>query len=261
MPGDGDLDQLTRQVAANNALSVRGDPRDERTMAALRQRIKHVIYIIKENRTYDQILGDLDRGNGDPKLAEFGQKITPNFHALSRRFVTLDNFYDTGEVSGDGWPWSTSARESDFGLKSLAVEYSQGGPAYEWEGTNRDINIGVPTLAQRKKLNPKTPDDPNLLPGTANVAEPDGPEGTGEGKGWIWDAVLRKGLSFRTYGCYSDLSVSYPREPYAFKNRSVQFHPSNPTLVAHHDPYSAASTQATRTTGASTSGSASSTRS
>ena len=75
-------------------------------MAALRRRIHHVIYIVKENRTYDQVLGDLGHGNGEADLALFGAAVTPNQHALARRFVTLDNFYDTGEVSGNGWPWT-----------------------------------------------------------------------------------------------------------------------------------------------------------
>ena len=83
------------------------------TMAAIRSKIKHVIFIIKENRTYDQVLGDLDQGNGDPSLTEFGLEITPNLHALATNFVTLDNFYDRSEVSMDGWPWTTSARAPD----------------------------------------------------------------------------------------------------------------------------------------------------
>ena len=106
-------DALTLQVAANNGFLSGDMGRDERLMHALRERIHHVIYIVKENRTYDQILGDLGKGNGDPELAEFPASTTPNFHAAAARFVTLDNFYDSGEVSGNGWPWSTSARESD----------------------------------------------------------------------------------------------------------------------------------------------------
>src|SRR5204863_6373308 len=102
--------------------------------------IAHVFYIIKENRTYDQILGDLDRGNGDRSLTEFGERITPNFHNIARQFVDLDNFYDSGEVSGDGWPWSTSARESDFGEKAVVLQYADRGTNYEYEGLNRDIN-------------------------------------------------------------------------------------------------------------------------
>ena len=77
-------------------------------------RIKHVIYIIKENRTYDQILGDLKQdgkpvGNGDPSLTMYGEAITPNLHKLALQFGVLDNFFDSGEVSGDGHVWSNAA--------------------------------------------------------------------------------------------------------------------------------------------------------
>src|SRR5262249_697446 len=76
--------------------------------------IKHVIYIIKENRTYDQVFGDLPKGNGDPRLTIFGRNVTPNQHALAEQFVTLDNLYCDGEVSVDGHSWSTSAYATDF---------------------------------------------------------------------------------------------------------------------------------------------------
>ncbi|MGC5376451.1 hypothetical protein ACPXAO_23375, partial [Salmonella enterica] len=76
--------------------------------------IKYVFYVIKENRTYDQILGDVKEGNGDPRLVLFGENITPNQHALAREFVLLDNFYVDGEVSADGHNWSTGAYATDF---------------------------------------------------------------------------------------------------------------------------------------------------
>ena len=155
IPDQAGLDHLTRIVADNNALSAKADPRDVQVMAQLRERIKHVIYIIKENRTYDQVLGDLRRGNGDPSLAEFGEAITPNFHALARQFVDLDNFFNSGEVSGDGWPWSTSGRESDYGQKAVMLNYANRGTNYEYEGTNRDINVGLATLKERKAANPE----------------------------------------------------------------------------------------------------------
>ena len=237
VPGPEELEHLTRIVGSNNDFSMVPNARDEQMMSALHQRIKHVIYIIKENRTYDQILGDLPRGNGDKSLTEFGAAITPNFHALATQFVDLDNFFNSGEVSGDGWPWSTSGRESDFGVKANAVNYADRGLQYEFEGTNRDINIGVPTLKQRKELNPKTPDDPDLLPGTANVAEPDGPAGTGQGKGYLWDAVLRAGLTFREYGAMSDMAADVPREPYPFKAGVKMQRPSNPELYKFGDHY------------------------
>lgn len=237
VPGPEELEHLTRMVGANNDYAMLANPRDEKVMAELRKRIKHVIYIIKENRTYDQILGDLPRGNGDKALAEFGERITPNFHRIATEFVDLDNFYNSGEVSGDGWPWSTSGRESDFGVKANAVNYAGRGLQYEFEGTNRDINIGLPTLKERKEANPATPDDDDLLPGTANVAEPDGPAGSGKGKGYIWDAVLRKGLSFREYGAMSDMAADAPRVPYPFQAKVKMQRPSNPELYKFGDPY------------------------
>src|SRR6266403_1016823 len=138
VPNHGQLLQLTRKVVENNGFDSQISPEDEQVMAALRDNIKHVIYIVKENRTYDQVLGDLGKGNSDPALAEFPQKTTPNLHALANEFVALDNFYDTGEVSGNGWPWSTAARESDAGAKMLPPNYAGngGGGSYDWEGTN-----------------------------------------------------------------------------------------------------------------------------
>jgi DNA-binding beta-propeller fold protein YncE len=102
-------------------------------------RIKHVIYIIKENRTYDQILGDLSKdgkpvGNGDPKLTMYGEAVTPNEHKLALQFGVLDNFFDSGEVSGDGHVWSTAAIGTDYLEKTWQQEYSRGQRSYDWEG-------------------------------------------------------------------------------------------------------------------------------
>jgi DNA-binding beta-propeller fold protein YncE len=236
LPDAGSLDQLTRTVAANNSFGIGRVAEDDRLFDQLRERIKHVIYIIKENRTYDQILGDLDRGNGDPKLTEFGEAITPNEHRLAREFVDLDNFFDSGDVSGDGWPWSTSGRESDFGVKSVPVNYSGRGTNYEYEGSNRNINLGVGTTKERLALNPATPDDPDLLPGHANVAAPDGPVGTKSERGYIWDAVLRTGRTVRNYGFFVDSSYVPPeRDPYKAQLR-VAF-VSDPELISRTDNY------------------------
>ncbi len=237
VPDSASLARLTRAVAENNRLDTPPDSHNAQVMAELRKRIKHVIYIIKENRTYDQILGDLGVGNGDPSLTEFGRTITPNFHKLARQFVDLDNFFDSGEVSGDGWPWSTSGKESDFGEKAVVLNYADRGTNYEYEGPNRDINVGLPTAAERKAANPKTPDDPDLLPGASNVAAPDGPAGVPKEKGYIWDAVLRAGLTFREYGCMSDTALDAPREPYPFKAKIVMSRPANPELYKFGDPY------------------------
>jgi phospholipase C len=112
-PTSAQLTTLTAQVAVNNRFSSTESASDAAVMAAVRAGVQHVVFILKENRTYDQILGDLEVGNGDPDLTEFGQAITPNEHNLALNFVTLDNFMVTAEVSNDGWPWSTSARAPD----------------------------------------------------------------------------------------------------------------------------------------------------
>jgi YVTN family beta-propeller protein len=237
MPDVSTLRHMTRVVAANNNLTAKSDPHDQQVMAELRRHIKHVIYIIKENRTYDQVLGDLGRGNGEPNLAQFGKAITPNFHAIATQFVDLDNFFNSGEVSGNGWPWSTSGKESDYGQKAVTLNYADRGTNYEYEGVNRDINVGLPTLAERKAANPKTPNDPDLLPGASNVSAPDGPAQTPAEKGYIWDAVLRKGLTFREYGCMSDMQLGAPREPHAFEKKVIMSRPSNPELYKFGDPY------------------------
>src|SRR6185437_11224288 len=99
--------------------------------------IKHVVVIIKENRSYDQILGDLGEGNGDPALAQFGAQATPNAHALAKRFGDLDNFYDEGTLSADGHNWIVQAEANDYLEKEFGAFYrsypSQGGDALNYQ--------------------------------------------------------------------------------------------------------------------------------
>jgi DNA-binding beta-propeller fold protein YncE len=118
-------------------------------------RIKHIIYIIKENRTYDQILGDLNKdgkqvGNGDPSLAMFGEAITPNEHKLALQFGLLDNFFDSGEVSGDGHVWSTAAIGTDYLEKTWPQEYRGAQRTYDYEGVVAD---GYPLLQKIPDVN------------------------------------------------------------------------------------------------------------
>jgi len=127
--------------------------------------IKYVFYIVKENRTYDQVLGDMPEGNGDTSLVLFGQNVTPNQHALAREFVLLDNFYVDGEVSADGHNWSLGAYATDFLEKSWPTSYGGRGGDYNAEGT-------------REVANNKN--------------------------GFIWDQCKRNGVSFRTYGEFAD---------------------------------------------------------
>jgi DNA-binding beta-propeller fold protein YncE len=149
------------------------------------------------------VLGDLGKGNGDPSLTLFGRAITPNQHALAARFVDLDNFYDTGEVSGSGWPWSVAARETDIGVKTVPMAYADRGQSLDVVGTDRNINVALSTLAARRAAISATPDDADELPGTADVGGPDSYRGE-EGRGHLWDSALRAHLSVRNYGFHID---------------------------------------------------------
>ena len=244
VPSAQDLAVLTKQVLFNAGALGKDVRRVDGTMAFLRSRIKHVIYIVKENRTYDQVLGDLEKGNGDPSLTMFPEPVSPNHHQLARQFVTLDNFYCSGAVSGDGWVWSTAGRASDFTEKTIAVNYAGRGLSYDYEGMNRNINVARGTAADRQAVNPFVPDDPNLLPGTADVAALDGPRGEA-GKGYIWDAALKAGLTVRNYGFFGDWTLNYLpngqgyppllREP---RKEGVRvFYPAARGLMNVSDPY------------------------
>jgi YVTN family beta-propeller protein len=123
--------------------------------------IKYIFYVIKENRTYDQVLGDIKEGNGDPSLCLFGENITPNQHAIAREFVLLDNFYVNGEVSADGHNWTMGAYATDFLEKTWPTSYGGRGGTYPGEG-------------KREIANNKN--------------------------GFLWDACQRSGVSFRSYG-------------------------------------------------------------
>jgi YVTN family beta-propeller protein len=229
VPDRGELARLTRTVAANDYLHTVPDPEDTQVMDALRQRIRHVIYIVKENRTYDQVLGDLDRGNGDPAVAEFGKIITPNQHRLADRFVDLDNFYCTGEVSGNGWPWSTAAREMDINVKTVPLSYAG-------RGSPRGVNVDMPTVAERQMSNRDYPNDPNLLPGLNDDDAPDGPDGEKQ-QGYLWSSALRHGLSVRNYGFESGIPRGTPEVPDPYATRTVVDVPIRPQLIGRTDPY------------------------
>ena len=171
VPDDTQLNKYTLQVEKNNGFNeaakrivekqrgVKPQPVPRRVGES--SQIKHVVYILKENRTYDQVLGDLPQGNGDPGLCLFGRSITPNQHALAEEFVLFDNFYVDAEVSADGHEWSTAAIATDFVEKTWPTTYSGRGLPYPSQGA---FEIAFPT------------------------------------NGYIWEAVARKGLSYRSYG-------------------------------------------------------------
>ena len=129
------LPELTRAAQEQNLLLAETD---RFTFAAGHNPIKHVIYIVKENRTYDQILGDLKVGDGDASLVLYGEDITPNQHRLALQFGVLDNFYDSGEVSGDGHMWSMAATTTDYTEKTWQIAYRSSERTYDFEGLVAD---------------------------------------------------------------------------------------------------------------------------
>ena len=166
---DKNLAAYTRQVEEDNLLHSDGG---KLAFAGGSNPIRHVIYVLKENRTYDQILGDLPVGDGDPSLTMYGKDITPNEHKLALQFGVLDNFYDSGEVSGDGHPWSTAATTSDYNEKAWPIGYRSKERTYDSGGSVAEefpLEQGIPDI-----------DDP--------------------GTGFIWDNLARHGLTYRIYG-------------------------------------------------------------
>ena len=170
------LNALNDHLAAYTALVVKTNAAqgntDRISFAAGENKIHHVIYIIKENRTYDQVFGDLKDGNGDPHLAMYGEDITPNQHQLARQFGILDNFYDSGDVSGDGHIWSTSASISDYVEKTWPIGYRGHEHTYDSEG---------------EFLGSISADD-----GLPYAGEPTG--------GFLWKNFARHGITYRHYG-------------------------------------------------------------
>ena len=156
-PNDTQLADYTRQVMSNTPYQdsqLTGVASARRTAIPNRvgapSPIKHVLYIIKENRTYDQVFGDMKRGNGDPNLCLFGETVTPNHHALARQFTLLDNLYCNGEVSADGHPWSDAAIVTDYTQRSWTLSYAGRGEGYFDDGIGdaRPGTSGTPASAK-----------------------------------------------------------------------------------------------------------------
>ncbi len=245
VPTAAELSTLTTQVVTNDHLGRQLTAQQQNVMSFLHNNIKHVIYIIKENRTYDQVLGDLPVGNGDPTITQFPRVNTPNFHNFASSFVDFDNFYDVSDVSGDGWPWSTSARTTDVIEKEIPVNYAGRGLNNDSEGTNRNLNVGIGSIPARNTANPLTSADPDVLPGNANVAAPDDEEGN-QGQGYLWNGALKAGLTVRDYGMFLDLvrynltsvpSLNIPEDPNAFADNLQVAYSTNTVLSQYTDPY------------------------
>ncbi len=238
------LAPLTHQALANHHLDAA--PIVPPIFGVLAGKITHVVFVIGENRTYDQVLGDVQGGaDGDASLTMWGERYTPNLHALTRRFVLLDRFFDSGDVSGDGWQWTMAGRSTDVAQKAIPIEYaSRGRHSYDWEGTNRNVNVSLATLDERLAFNPKTPKQIDLLPGRADVGGVDTPAQGGHG--YLWDVALAAGKSVRNYGCFvDDYRYALPKSDSArvppikdpFANRTRVAFPTAPALHDVTDPY------------------------
>ena len=171
VPDEAGFEKFTRQVIENSlfdesVLSDAGVPEGNPipNRPRLSSPIRHVIYVIKENRTYDQVLGDVEGGRGDPALTVFGESVTPNHHKLSREFVLFDNFHTDGDVSADGLSWSVSAMATDFIQKLWPSYYGRRRKVFDFEGG-----------------------DPTAIPPAR----------------YLWSNALGAGLTVRNYGVWT----------------------------------------------------------
>jgi len=162
---DARVPQAQRTAAARARTGVR--PRPVPRKVGEPSTIEHVVYVLKENRTYDQVFGDLAQANGDPSLCVFGREVTPNQHALAERFVLLDNYYCNGVVSADGHQWA---------MQGVVVDYLE----KQFGGWTRSYDLGTDAL-------------------------------TYAANGFLWDAVLLRGLSFRNFGELDFARVDEPK--------------------------------------------------
>jgi len=255
VPAPGHLQELTDQVARNNFYSTEADQQDAKVMAFLHERIKHVIYVVKENRTFDQVLGDLTNGaETDSGLTQFGRAFTPNYHNLATQFVTLDNFMNPGDGSMDGWSWSLQGRVTNTETLTQQINYAavNRGLSYESEGANRNVPVNFASVAERDAASgaagttnysmasaPLPGGTANLLAGTGNHASSDAPFGIENG--YIFDAVLRAGGSVRDYGFLVNNigSIGTKAAPVSnpFASGIVQAAPLDPALAPLTDVY------------------------
>lgn len=211
VPGPDQLGAYTRQVSRNNGFAqgdaVRLQAVDQHVVPRRADQgskaITHVIYVVNENRTYDQVLGDLGKGNGDPSLTLFDRRSTPNHHALAEQFTTLDNLYAGGEVSDDGWEWTTGANASSLNVKTQPTLYGGRGHFYTGEG------------------------------GTLGAAP-----GTDPTQSYLWDRLTQKGLSFRNYGFWATdkVPVSVYNEPNLMANTDTAY-PGFNMAISDQDRY------------------------
>jgi DNA-binding beta-propeller fold protein YncE len=164
---------------------------------------KHVIYIIKENRTYDQVFGDLPQADGDTSLLFFPRAVSPNHHALAERFGIFDRFFANAEVSADGHNWSTAAYAADYVEKTAPSNYSGRGRSYDYEGTNRGQRV-------------------------TNETDVNAP-----GNGYLWDAAERAGITLRNYGEFTHSEVEADGDTIYSGNRPFLAANTNPDFPGY----------------------------
>jgi YVTN family beta-propeller protein len=210
-PGKRRLRAYTRAVMRNNRVRQRVAKLPRRLKA-----IKHVIYIVKENRTYDQVLGDLGKGDGDPRLTLFRSDSAPNHHELARRFTLFDNFYADADVSADGQSWATAAGVTDYTNKTWPISYS---PAPRKNQRARDFeNRSVAELILSEPL----AFDANVFRTAATPT-----------RGFIWDNAYASGVSFRDYGMYTTI----PGDCKGSGNKSTTTHLDDSRFGDHVNDY------------------------
>lgn len=257
-PDERKLFEYTQQTMRNNELL--GEKKTKLFAGA--NPFKHIIYIIRENRTYDQVFGDLEhsgdgtKADGDKSLAIFGagemakspskqpQNITPNARTLALRFGLFDRFFVNSEASPDGHNWSTAAFSNDYIDKAFRWDYSGRGRTYDYEGFNR-----LPDFEPATSFAPvfDLPTNENAVAdymlkyvpytqGNRDVGEPE--------TLYLWDAAMRKGLTYRNYGEYlgtiseSDLNQINTRKskPYPDISKTLKVVPTKKTLENHFNP-------------------------
>ncbi len=179
---DAELHADTEQVITDNRMKAAAEQIAFRSGA---NPIRHIIYIIKENRTFDQILGDEPAANGDPRLTMYGRSITPNEHKLAEQFGILDNFYDSAEVSGDGHVWSNAAITSDYTEKTYQQSYRGAERSYDYEGV---VSNNVP-----------------LLQGIPDVNEP--------ASGYLWNDLAAHGKTLYHFGEFISTKFCVEKAP------------------------------------------------
>jgi DNA-binding beta-propeller fold protein YncE len=193
IPSSARLRELTRMVIADRPSGEASGLTRERAKAIRATafaHLKHVVYIIRENRTYDQVLGDLGKGNGDPALTLFGEDVTPNAHRLAREFVLLDNLYVNGEVSENGHQWSDAAYASQFTSQAWLRSYSG-----REEPKKHESELGAD---ERLRSSPA---------------------------GYLWDNCAHHGISYRSYGEFAYFHPGPDAEP-RFVAKGLEGHAS-----------------------------------